>query len=361
MNNILRDCRRAAGMTQENAAEEMNVSTNTIQNWERGRNSMSKEALHMLLDVYGVDQEIRNKAVLEIFGEERSIEDDKKDNFPYFLFEDYPSIIQVARNAVLTSNEAELFEYLYYYGNRQGDGSMDYNFIKDFGGPVAIARKKRLIERRIGYFTPQPCDDPPADDEEYKWSDDDVWHSLAPSLYAYFQLYDIEKGFSFCRADKDYILYHVKDLPEFYMSTLNRDEDINGGRLLEYCKMVENPVMIGTTDTALIPIGAYKVRNSKNRSRSHEDILEGETEQSDPLQKIVNATKAGNHIEYKLILSKFYTQCIELIEKTSEKGSEYWLQLTQKGKEFLAWCGDLAIENNTFTIDAFDRYLLIRV
>ncbi len=145
------------------------------------------------------------------------------------------------------------------------------------------------------------------------------------------------------------------------MSTLNRDEDINGGRLLEYCKMVENPVMIGTTDTALIPIGAYKVRNSKNRSRSHEDILEGETEQSDPLQKIVNATKAGNHIEYKLILSKFYTQCIELIEKTSEKGSEYWLQLTQKGKEFLAWCGDLAIENNTFTIDAFDWYLLIRV
>ncbi len=142
MNNILRDCRRAAGMTQENAAEEMNVSTNTIQNWERGRNSMSKEALHMLLDVYGVDQEIRNKAVLEIFGEERSIEDDKKDNFPYFLFEDYPSIIQVARNAVLTSNEAELFEYLYYYGNRQGDGSMDYNFIKDFGGSVAIARKK---------------------------------------------------------------------------------------------------------------------------------------------------------------------------------------------------------------------------
>ena len=84
--NILKKLREELGLTQETVADELEVSVNTIQNWER-TGKIAKESLHGLLDLYGVDQTMRSRVVLSVFGDNCT---EKKnvgvDNFPYFLF-----------------------------------------------------------------------------------------------------------------------------------------------------------------------------------------------------------------------------------------------------------------------------------
>lgn len=67
MNNILKCLRLQAGLTQEQVAELINVTTNTVQNWERNYKFASSEQLHKLLDLYNVDEITRLKVILAVY------------------------------------------------------------------------------------------------------------------------------------------------------------------------------------------------------------------------------------------------------------------------------------------------------
>ena len=67
--SLLKKIRLAAKMTQEQVAEAMDVSVNTVSNWERNMGCFkSKDTLHKLLDLYGADSVLRTRTVLEVFG-----------------------------------------------------------------------------------------------------------------------------------------------------------------------------------------------------------------------------------------------------------------------------------------------------
>ena len=53
--NNLKQLREIAGFTQEAAAEAIDVSPSTIQNWEYGQIPRDTNLLHDLLDLYRVD------------------------------------------------------------------------------------------------------------------------------------------------------------------------------------------------------------------------------------------------------------------------------------------------------------------
>lgn len=112
--DILKKLRDEANLTQEAVATELNVTVNTVQNWERtGR--ITKESLHQLLDLYKVSSSKRDGVVLTIFGDDREVEKENAvDNFPEFLFADRPDVVATVRNAVLSAEEMELFGYAYY-------------------------------------------------------------------------------------------------------------------------------------------------------------------------------------------------------------------------------------------------------
>ena len=67
-NNLLKRLREAKGFTQEEVADRLEVTTNTIQNWEREFRFKRPEDLHSLLDLYGVADVTRNSIVLDVYG-----------------------------------------------------------------------------------------------------------------------------------------------------------------------------------------------------------------------------------------------------------------------------------------------------
>ena len=73
-NNLLKKLREAKGFTQEEVADRLDVTTNTIQNWERDLRFKRPEDLHALLDLYGVSDVTRRCIVLDVYG--RKSEDD---------------------------------------------------------------------------------------------------------------------------------------------------------------------------------------------------------------------------------------------------------------------------------------------
>lgn len=53
-NQLMRNLREKTGLTQEEAAIKMGVTTNTIQNWERGSCKPGIELLSVISEVYTV-------------------------------------------------------------------------------------------------------------------------------------------------------------------------------------------------------------------------------------------------------------------------------------------------------------------
>ena len=65
--NNLKQLREIAGFTQEAAAEAIDVSPSTIQNWEYGQIPRDTNLLHDLLDLYRVDNLERAKVILSMY------------------------------------------------------------------------------------------------------------------------------------------------------------------------------------------------------------------------------------------------------------------------------------------------------
>lgn len=67
-NDFLKKLRESKGFTQEEVADRLGFSTNTVQNWERDLRFKRPEDLHALLDLYGVTDVTRSNIVLTVYG-----------------------------------------------------------------------------------------------------------------------------------------------------------------------------------------------------------------------------------------------------------------------------------------------------
>lgn len=68
MNDILKQLRIRAGLTQEKLAEELNVAPTTVQNWEKG-DKIPPDALNNLVSFYKFGSNVINNLVIALYGD----------------------------------------------------------------------------------------------------------------------------------------------------------------------------------------------------------------------------------------------------------------------------------------------------
>ena len=108
MNNILKSLRLQAGLTQEQVAELVDVTTNTVQNWERNYKFSTSEQLHKLLDIYNVDEITRLKVILAVYSRKNDslhlIVDSSYDLFAdkELLLQYYTNILSALENRMMS-------------------------------------------------------------------------------------------------------------------------------------------------------------------------------------------------------------------------------------------------------------------
>lgn len=104
---MLKRNRKLAGLTQEQLAEKLNVSTVAVQNWETGKNQIRPEKLSKLSYLFNIPLET---LIYEMLISEKN---DLQDRFPYFLFDEDTN--DIVRTLHLTMSQQELFGILYIY------------------------------------------------------------------------------------------------------------------------------------------------------------------------------------------------------------------------------------------------------
>ena len=124
MNNFIKTYRKNAGLTQEQLAEKIGVTTVSVQNWENGKTKIKYDHFLDLAEVFNVPVDMLIKEML--------IEEDKKrpDRWPRFLFDDDTNgIIDTLH---LNLAQQELFGLLYIYDSEYlKKKKIDFNTLND--------------------------------------------------------------------------------------------------------------------------------------------------------------------------------------------------------------------------------------
>lgn len=109
MSTFIKKCREAAGLTQAQLAEKMDVSVVAVQNWEKGKNKINLDRYMDLAAVFNVPVD---KLIKEMLIEEDKL---RPDRWPDFLFDEETNAI--VNNLHLNLAQQDLFGLLYIYGS----------------------------------------------------------------------------------------------------------------------------------------------------------------------------------------------------------------------------------------------------
>ena len=320
MYNILKQLREEANLTQETVADQLGVSVNTVQNWER-TGKITKESLHDLLDIYEIDHLTRNRVVLSVFGDNRTFENiDTTNNFPEFLFNDRPDVLSFARGAVLTADEMDLFGYLYYVDNRC---PYEPSIFKYYGGYFHARRLFADIWERIGAISKKS-------------------NSYFASFVYNYGMSHPGTSFNFVTQDKETILKYIKYIPCLEDSKI----DIEG--LYEKCKAVVDPVLLGTTTEIFVHCKDMPelIRNMVDAHSNYKSAPSYYTKLDKiSSQCIIIEEKEKSDDEYikrrEQYLSdrKAYDEHPDLYDRAPsfKYEYEYWLKLTEIGEQYIKW------------------------
>lgn len=339
--DILKKLRDEANLTQEAVATELNVTVNTVQNWERtGR--ITKESLHQLLDLYKVSSSKRDGVVLTIFGDDREVEKENAvDNFPEFLFADRPDVVATVRNAVLSAEEMELFGYAYYmwhccsgeYGHGPKHWPIEYAVFEKYGGYFATQKAIKNIKEKIGDCTKVNKDDYYSEKKE----------GICEAVHE-FGANNPGKGFSFAELPKKVIIEEIGNLCNL--------ADVDVRNLYEQCRLVKEPVRldgkyndswderrsISIAAIVTLPDRSY----SFNRIKEHTYELKLD-EISNRCFTIIKKEHSdlvylAKKEQYRLD-RKAYDEHPNLYEREPSFDYEfdYWLELTEIGRQYIEW------------------------
>lgn len=157
---VLKRLRNAAKLTQEQVAEKLEVSTNTVQNWENGRNKIGNKKLHKLLDLYEVDSETRKRVVEELYGQDPVIVKPKTYTFPENLFDpDFIDTVRKLEALELNMEEMDILVYCYWTKDkvffnkelelRDRTCKFKYTFFRAHGGMSQALSKIQKLDQRL--------------------------------------------------------------------------------------------------------------------------------------------------------------------------------------------------------------------
>lgn len=157
-----KELRKKHELTQAQLADMLDVSVNTIQNWERGRNLPSGDNLNKYLKALGITNQVDITRIIgEIstanYNEENA---DTLGNVPTFLFADDSQEFILIRNCYATAEELDMLGYAEYVKwdskysrlERRGDTKfpLEFAFFEKYGGFNATMKKLSEARARLG-------------------------------------------------------------------------------------------------------------------------------------------------------------------------------------------------------------------
>ena len=353
--SILQALRKNVGKTQEQVAEYMDVATNTIQNWERTPSQIKEEQLCKLLDFYHATQKERKDIVLQIHRNVLCIDEENEENvteplnnynFPDFLFEENPQIIEAAKNMTLSAEEMDVFGY--WYHNKYKSQKIPYSsdFYESHGGYFTTMKIMEKIEFMFKGM----------DNRDVKDVRGGTLPSIMKDIYDFGILYP-NQPYSYCSESRHYIVLTLPQL--LYDRSKKKSEDISW--LYEDCRKVKDPLKIGTSSQPDRKYGLVKdfVVLEKNTSncdyqlKRHQYCETCEPELCDIFRKC-SIYERCFQIEKREFTDESYLKekkkheedlneynkhpaLYDHAPKNFTPQYEYWLSLTNLGKQFVEW------------------------
>lgn len=156
----LKELRKKAGLTQAQLAEKLEVTENTIQNWENGKTLPKGDKLYQYLQMLNInDSNLRSKIISEMtIGDNADIS--INDNVPYFIFPENSYIINRIKDCYATAEELDILGYYNYmnskskYANierrREEHYPLEFSFFEKYGGFNATIKKIHDSRERLG-------------------------------------------------------------------------------------------------------------------------------------------------------------------------------------------------------------------
>ena len=157
-----KELRNKQGLTQAQLADKLDVSVNTVQNWERGRNLPSGENLSKYLKSLGITNQfditrIAGEISTAAYNEEST---DGLGNVPAFLFPTDSQELLSIKKCFASAEELDMLGYVEYVrGNseyskceRRGDAKfpLEFAFFEKHGGFNATMKKISEARNRLG-------------------------------------------------------------------------------------------------------------------------------------------------------------------------------------------------------------------
>lgn len=353
--SILQALRKKSDKTQEQVAEYMDVAKNTIQNWERTPSQIKEEQLCKLLDFYHATQKERKDIVLQIHRNVLCIDEENEENvteplnnynFPDFLFEENPQIIEAAKNMTLSAEEMDIFGY--WYHNQYEFPKIPYtsDFYENHGGYFETMQKLKKIEFMFKGM----------DNRDVKDVRGGTLPSIMKDIFDFGILYP-NQPYSYCSESRHYIVLTLHQL--LYDRSKKKSEDISW--LYEDCRKVKDPLKIGTSSQPDRKYGLVKdfVVLEKNTSncdyqlKRHQYCETCEPELCDIFRKC-SIYERCFQIEKREFTDESYLKekkkheedlneynkhpsLYDHAPKNFTPQYEYWLSLTDLGKQFVEW------------------------
>ena len=157
----LKELRNKVGLTQQELADEVGVSVNTIQNWENGKTVPKGDNSNQYFNALGIkDPNERRRIIGELSVIECADEADRVDNVPHFLFSDNSYEITHIMNCYASAEELDMLGYFDYvsargvYAKRERRGEerylLEFSFFEKYGGYNATRKKIADAQERLG-------------------------------------------------------------------------------------------------------------------------------------------------------------------------------------------------------------------
>lgn len=157
----LKELRNRVGLTQQELADAVGVSVNTIQNWESGKVIPKGDNLNAYLDALKISDPTEKKRIvgeLSVINEASSTE--FVDNVPHFLFPEDSIEMKKIMNCYASAEELDMlgyYDYVNAYGlhakrERRGDArfQLEFSFFEKYGGYNVTRKKIADAQNRLG-------------------------------------------------------------------------------------------------------------------------------------------------------------------------------------------------------------------
>lgn len=157
-----KELRKKQKLTQAELAEMLDVTVNTIQNWEHGRNLPKGENLNKFLKALGITNQVDiTRIVGEISTANYNVEStDDLGNVPAFLFDDDSKEALAIKQCYASAEELDMLGYAEYVKwnskystiERRGDAKfpLEFAFFEKYGGFNATMKKLSEVRGRLG-------------------------------------------------------------------------------------------------------------------------------------------------------------------------------------------------------------------